>query len=114
MGYVIRTFIGRRWSAVHDKFVPMQTNSESISAPKVALTVLAAIVLNELLFLYLLPENVQSALTFGAISGMAGAILYLLLNSPRPFPRSSAPQSRSRRIAPSWHPHFASTATQRK
>jgi len=92
----------------------MQTQSEWISALKVALTVLVAIVLNELLFLYLLPHNVQSALMFGAISGLAGAILYLVLYSPGPWLGSSASQERARSLEPSWHPQFASTATHRK
>jgi hypothetical protein len=92
----------------------MQTHSGSMSAPKLAVTLLVAIILNDLLFLYLIPGDVQSALTFGAISGLAGAILYLLLNSPQPVLGSSAPQPRGGGIAPSWSPHFASPAAQRK
>ncbi|MEO8594115.1 MAG: hypothetical protein ABI759_12410 [Candidatus Solibacter sp.] len=48
----------------------------------VILTV-TSIALNELVFLYLFRDDLVSALTWGWISGVAGAALYYLLNAPK-------------------------------
>ena len=92
----------------------MQTRSDTLTAPKVALTFLLSIVLNELLFLYLIPGDLQSSLTLGAISGLAGAVLHLMLSPGRLVTRRSTSQPPRQQVATHWHPQLAGPWGHRK
>ena len=67
----------------------MRRPRDTQSVIKVVLVVLASLAMNELAFLFLMPGEGISAAVYGGVSGVAGALLYLLLNRPGPEMRLS-------------------------